>query len=332
MPKIRWGLLSTAHINRRVIPAIRASRRGELAAVASRDGDKALAYAAQWDIPRAFASYEAMLAAPEIDAVYISLPNHLHAEWTIKALQAGKHVLCEKPFATSVDEANSMIAASHSTGMVLAEAFMYRHHRQTHMVEEIVLSGRLGEVRLIHASFSFSIDEENRPGNVRLVPEFGGGSLWDAGIYPVSYVRRIYGVMPELVFGSQWLGETGVDEVFAGQMIFSLGRAAQISCSFHTPFQSLLEIHGTEARLELNRPFTRMEQRGTKMTLVGVDGRTEELRVPKQDLYLGEVEDMHAAILDGAPTLVTLDESRDHIRIAAALYKSAQLGEAVALR
>ena len=144
MNKIRWGLLSTAHINRRLIPAIRASERGELVAVASRSQDQADAYAAEWDIPQAFASYEAILASDAIDAVYISLPNHLHAEWTVKALHNGKHVLCEKPFALSLEGVDSMIAATEETGNVLAEAFMYRHHPQMKAVGEWVQAGRLG--------------------------------------------------------------------------------------------------------------------------------------------------------------------------------------------
>ncbi|NTV37777.1 MAG: Gfo/Idh/MocA family oxidoreductase [Anaerolineales bacterium] len=145
MNKVRWGILSTARINRRLIPAIRASRRGVVVAVASRDEARSKAYAAEWEIPQYFGSYEAMLDSGEIDAVYIGLPNHLHAEWTIKAMQAGLHVLCEKPFATSLQEVDAMIAASQQTGRVLAEAFMYIHHPQTKIVREWVRSGKLGE-------------------------------------------------------------------------------------------------------------------------------------------------------------------------------------------
>ncbi|RPJ44429.1 MAG: gfo/Idh/MocA family oxidoreductase, partial [Chloroflexi bacterium] len=168
MNAVRWGLLSTANINRRVIPAIRAENRSTLAAVASRDLGKGQAYAREWEIPRAFGSYEEMLGSDEIDAVYISLPNHLHCEWTVKALEAGKHVLVEKPFTITVKEADQMIAASRRTGRVLAEAFMYRHHPQTKLVGEWVRSGRLGEIRLLRAAFSFYMS--NRTGNVRLLP------------------------------------------------------------------------------------------------------------------------------------------------------------------
>jgi predicted dehydrogenase len=330
--KIRWGILSTAHVNRHLIPVIRASKRGEIVGVASRDGDKALAYSAQWDIPQAFSSYEAMLDSPDIDAVYISLPNHLHAEWSIRALQAGKHVLCEKPFAITVAEVDQMIAASHASGKVLQEAFMYRHHPQTRLVEEIIVSGRLGELKMVRSYFSYMMPEDRRPGNVRLLPEMGGGSLWDVGIYPISFCRRIFGDLPEIVYGSQWLGETGVDEVFAGQMAYPLGKIAQISCGFQVVQNVGLEVLGTEGRLELNRPYSQIEERGRIIRLVTADGRTEDLRPPKQELYLGQVENMHAAILDGEETLGTLEESRDHIRMATALYESAHTGEPVRIR
>lgn len=183
MKKIRWGLLSTANINRRLIPAIRMSARGELAAVASRSQASADAYAAEWEIPQAFGSYQAMLDSDAVDAVYIGLPNHLHAEWSIKAMQAGKHVLCEKPFVLTMDEMDEMMAVSQQTGMALAEAFMYRHHPQTKIVGEWVKEGRLGDIVLVRGHFSFMLEN---PENVRLVPEWGGGSLWDVGIYPMS--------------------------------------------------------------------------------------------------------------------------------------------------
>ena len=194
MPKkIRWGLLSTAKINRRLIPAIKSSGRSELSAVASRNASTAYDYAKLWGIPRTFDSYEAMLASPDIDAVYISLPNHLHAEWSIRALHAGKNVLCEKPFALSVAEVDRMIQASLSTGCVIAEAFMYRHHPQTKTVLEWVNSDRLGKIRDIFGVFSFK-----HPGgeDFRLNPTQGGGSLWDVGVYPVSFAQAVYGTAP----------------------------------------------------------------------------------------------------------------------------------------
>jgi D-xylose 1-dehydrogenase (NADP+, D-xylono-1,5-lactone-forming) len=319
MSQVRWGLVSTANINKRLIPAIRASRRGELTAVASRTAASAESYAQEWEIPRAFASYEAMLASDEVDAVYISLPNHLHAEWTIKALRAGKHVLCEKPFALSLNEVDGMIAAAQETGLVLAEAFMYRHHPQTKIVGEWVKDGRLGQITLVQAQFNFAVQN---PANVRLRPEWGGGCLWDVGVYPLSLAQYVMGGPPEWVVGSQRLGATGVDEFFAGQLHYGDGRIAQIASSFCTPFHTAAEIIGTEGRLSLNRPFVGMDD-GRKLTFHPAQGEAQEIPVPEKELYLGEVEDMHAAVLDGQPNYLSLAETRNHVKTLLALYASA---------
>lgn len=330
MSEVRWGLLSTANINRRLIPAIRASRRGELVAVASRRQETADAYAAEWEIPQAFPSYEAMLESDAVDAVYISLPNHLHAEWTICALQAGKHVLCEKPFALTLKEVDRMIATAAETGLVLAEAFMYRHHPQTKIAGEWVQSGRLGQVTLVRGAFNFTIHE--RADNVRLSPQMGGGSLWDVGVYPLSLAQFIMGGPPQWVFGDQWIGDTGVDELFVGQLHYGggeNGRMAQITSALRTPWYTSAEILGTGGRLTLNRPFVSLNDGTRKMVFYPADGEPEEISVPEKPLYLGEVEDMHAAILDGAANYLTLAETRDHVRTVLALCESARKGQVV---
>jgi predicted dehydrogenase len=333
MDTVRWGLLSTANINKVLIPPIRASKRGQLVAVASRSQATADAYAKKWEIPQAFGSYEAMLESDKIDAVYLSLPNHLHAEWSIRALQAGKHVLCEKPFAISLAEVDAMIAASRAAGRALAEAFMYRHHPQTKLAGEWVRSGRLGELCVVRGVFNFGLPEARRkPGalDVRLVPEFGGGCLWDIGVYPVSFAQFIMGRPPEAVAGFQWVGETGVDETFSAQMQYSGHRLAQASSAFRSPFHIHIEIIGTQGRLVLTKPFVGLDQ-GRKMTFFPASGEPEELKVPKKELYLGEVEDMHAAILDGAMPYISLEESRNHVRTILALYESARTGQVVHL-
>ena len=329
MKRVRWGLLSTARINRALIPAIRASKRGELVAVASRDLGKARAYADEWKIPRVFGSYEEMLQSGEVDALYIGLPNHLHAEWAVKALRAGKHVLCEKPFAVTVEEVDRMIAASRETGCVLAEAFMYRHHPQTKLVGEWVKSGRLGEISVVRGVLNFAMN--NREGNVRLVPEYGGGALWDVGVYPLSFAQYIMGEPPQWVSGSQLIGASGVDETFAGLLTYSGNRVAQISCSFRTPFHMSVEILGTLGRLYLTRPFTRLDGADREMIFYPADGKPQKIRVPKKETYAGEVEDMHAAILDGEPSYIRLEESRNHVRTAQALYAAANSGQTVKL-
>jgi xylose dehydrogenase (NAD/NADP) len=325
--KVRWGLLSTAHINRRLIPAIRASKRGELVAVASRSLSKAEKYAANWNIPVAFGSYQDMLDSGQIDIAYISLPNHLHAEWSIRALQAGVHVLCEKPFAITLDQVDQMIETSRQTGIVLAEAFMYRHHSQTKLVGEWVRSGRLGEISLVAGMFNY---KNKDPKDVRLTPEYGGGCLWDVGVYPLSFAQYVFGGPPDAVIGMQWTGDTGVDETFAGQLHYPGDRLAQIASSFRTEFQTQMEITGTEGRLNLSRPFTTMDE-GRHLIFFPNQGKAEELRVPKAELYAGEVEDMHSAVLDHTPNYLTLQETRDHIRTVLALYKSATTGQLVNL-
>ncbi len=187
---LNWGLLSTANINRALIPPLQVSKRNHLLAVGSRSQDSAEKYAKQWKIERAHGSYEAMLADPDIEVIYNSLPNHMHAEWTIKAVEAGKHVLCEKPIALSVEEVDAMQAAARKHGRVVAEAFMYRHHPQTLKVQQLVKSGSLGTLKLIRASFGFFLD---RAEDIRIQPEMGGGSIWDVGCYPISYARIVAG-------------------------------------------------------------------------------------------------------------------------------------------
>jgi len=334
MTKIRWGLLSTANINKALIPPIRASQRGELVAVASRSKRNARNYAKKWEIPKAFGSYQEMLDSGTVDAVYIGLPNHLHAEWSIKAMQAGVNVLCEKPFAPSLEEVDSMIATQEKTGMALAEAFMYRHHPQTKIVGEWVQSGKLGELTVVRGAFDFLMAKHQREPknlNVRLVPEWGGGCLWDVGVYPMSYTQFIMGGPPAWVFGHQWIGKFGVDEVFSAQMGFALEHGTaygQFSSSFRTPVHTFMEIIGTEGRIFIPRPFVNMDST-RELMFYSNGGHEEEIPVPERDLYLGEVEDMHAAILDGEPNYLRLEETRDHIKTVLALYDSAKSGKVV---
>jgi D-xylose 1-dehydrogenase (NADP+, D-xylono-1,5-lactone-forming) len=328
MKKVRWGLLSTARINRRLIPAIRASRRAELVAVASRAEAHAKAYAAEWEIPKYFGGYQAMLDSGEVDVVYISLPNHLHAEWSINALRAGVNVLCEKPFAITLDEVDAMIAASRESGKALAEAFMYRHHPQTVTLGEWVRSGRLGEIVMVRSNFTFKLHE---PGDVRLEPEMGGGALWDVGVYPVSFAQYVLGEAPQRVSGMQQLGETGVDETFVGNLEYASGALAQVACSFRTPYNLGAEVLGTQGRILIDRPFSGMDDGRQHLMYFDLDGNQQVVKVPSQELYLGEVEDMHDAILEGVPNYLTLEETRDHVRTVLALYEAARTGVPVVL-
>jgi predicted dehydrogenase len=337
MTDIRWGLLSTARINRKIIPALRESKRGCLIAAASRDPVKAQEYIQQWKIPLAFGSYQDMLSSGKVDAVYISLPNHLHAEWTIKALRRGIHVLCEKPFAISIEEVDRVIQASQEGGAIAAEAFMYRHHPQTKQVLDFIQSGNLGEVEVIRGIFSFLMGEKGRQSkslNVRMVPEYGGGSLWDVGIYPLSYAQLVLGGPPRWVFGSQVVGPTGVDEVFSGQMGFNRGGGsevlAQINGSFNSPYFTKMEVIGREGQLTITRPFNNINRKA-RLIYRNRKGISKTIRVPKKSLYLGEVEDLEAAILDGTDPLISLAETRNHILTALALRQSAREGQQIYL-
>ena len=325
--KVRWGLVSTARINRRTIPAIRMSERGELVAVGSRSIGKARGYAAEWEIPLAFGSYEEMFASGEVDAVYISVPNEMHAPMTIQALEAGLHVLCEKPFAVTLEDVDAMFAAAKKNNRVLAEAFMYRHHPQTKKIGELIQNGKLGEVRSLSASFSFPISTDIVDGqrNVRLEAGLGGGSLWDVGVYPVSLAQFVMGGPPVQVWGQQTT-EFGIDMSFAGQMAYGNGRTAHFTCTFDSAFQTRAEIRGTLGRLELTRPFTGTDEPDRSMKFFSKQGDPEEIEIENVDqyLYLGEVEDMHAAILDGKENYLAAEETRNHVKTALALYQSAK--------
>ena len=217
---LRWGILGTGRVTRWLIAALRASARNEVVGAASRTPARAQEFTREWALPRAFGSYEAMLDDPDIDVVYNALPNHLHAEWTIAAARRGKHVLCEKPLALTPGDVDRMADAARSAGVVVAEAFMYRHHPQTERVKDLVEGGAVGALRLVRGSFTFTL---TRTDDVRLDPAKGGGSLWDVGCYPVSYARLLAGAEPVDVFGWQALGPTGVDEAFAGQLRFAPG-------------------------------------------------------------------------------------------------------------
>lgn len=320
---LNWGILSTARINRALIPPLQVSKRNHLLAVASRSQETADKYAREKKIQRAYGSYEALLADPEIDVIYNPLPNHLHAEWTIKAVEAGKHVLCEKPLALSVDEVDTVKAASHKHGRVVAEAFMYRHHPLTLKVQEMVKDGSLGALKLVRGSFSFILSHE---GDVRLYPEMGGGSIWDVGCYPISYTRTILGEEPLEVFGWQVTGQTGIDDTFVGQMRFKEDVLAQFDSSFVIPFHAFMEIVGSEGTLSIPHPFKPGENETVYLTR---GEKTETIKVKGQELYIGEVEDMADAVLLGKDTRVSLDDSRANVAVISALLESAHTGRPI---
>ena len=320
-PALRWGLLGTAHINRRLIPAMRAARRSSVVAVASRTPERAAAYASEWQIPKALGSYEDLLRDPDVDAIYLPLPNSLHVEWTLRALDAGKHVLCEKPLALTPEDVDRVAAVARARERVAAEAFMYRHEPLTARVVELLREGAIGSLRTIESGFTY---EQRRPNDVRLVAELGGGSLWDVGCYPVSVVRLVAGAEPLHVFGSASRGPSGVDQNFAGLLRFPGDVTATIHSSFRTSHRMWLEIHGQEGVMHVPNPFRpgpREEivlQHGDRVRRVGVDGSPL--------LFVRQVEDFVGAVVDGRPPAVTLAESRGNAATLAALHASARNG------
>jgi predicted dehydrogenase len=312
---MRLGLLSTANINRLVLAGARASDEVEVVAVASRDGERAEAYAGEHGIERAYGSYEALLGDPEIDAVYISLPNSLHVEWSVRALEAGKHVLCEKPLARRPDEVERAFDAAEQAGRVLVEAFMYRHHPQTKRVAELVRDGAIGALRAVRAAFSFPLAD---PENVRMKPELDGGALMDVGCYCVSGARLLAGE-PERVHGEQCLGPTGVDTTFGGVLRFPGDVVAVFHCSMDLPSRQELEVLGTEGTLLVQAPW-RVDFGGDVL----LNG--EPVDVLEADSYQLELEDLAAAIRGEGEPLLGREDALGQARAIDRLYASAESG------
>ncbi|HWQ05290.1 MAG TPA: Gfo/Idh/MocA family oxidoreductase [Longilinea sp.] len=319
---LRWGFLGTARISRALIPPLRASKRNQLAAVASRSLEKAQEFSREWKVPIAYGSYEALLVDPDIDVIYISLPNHLHTEWVVKAAAAGKHVLCEKPLALSTAEVDSIIQAARTYQVHIAEAFMYRHHPQTLKVKELIDSGKIGELRYIQGSFSFPL---NRPDDYRWKPAEGGGSLWDIGCYPLSYSLLATNDIPVEVFGWQQKADSGVDLDFIGQLRFASGVFVQIHSSFALPNFTSMELRGSQGTLLIPAPFNPTD----RSQFVLHNEKDQIFHVKGGELYCGEVENMSEVILDHLDPRLPLENSWQIIRCLEALYQSAETGKPV---
>ena len=322
---LRWGLLSTARINKALIPPLLLSKRNKLVAVASRSQKKADAFAKEKKIKRAFGSYEAMLADPEIDVIYNPLPNHMHAEWTIRALEAGKHVLCEKPLALSLAEVDAISAAVQRSGKIAAEAFAYRSHPQTQQIKEFINSGKLGRVRLVHGSFSFALGD---PSDIRWDPKMGGGGLWDIGCYPISFARWVLGTEPLEVYGWQVTSPSGVDATFAGQLRFPGDIYFQLDSSFEIPSHQFVDIVGDEGTLSIPQPFNASLKRSLFLTR---GEKTTTIPVKGLDPYACQVEDFADSVLLGKPPVVSLADSRLNTATILALLESARTNKPVSM-
>jgi predicted dehydrogenase len=303
---IRWGILSTAHIGQKsVIPAMHAARNGTPAAVASRDLGKARAFAEANGIPRTFGSYEDLLADPAIDAVYNPLPNALHAEWTIKALEAGKPVLCEKPFTLTAAEARQVAEVSRAAGLPVAEAFMYRFHPQTERVQRMVADGAVGALHTIQASFTVTIPNPGH--NIRFQQATGGGSLYDLGCYPVSLMRLLAGEpVAAAAFGA--LNDQGVDLRAAGTLGFAGGVTGTFTCDMASFRAQDADIRGTDGRIRVRAPFSVPKDQPTVIEYWHGD-QFEEITIPAANHYALMLEDFADAVRTGRTPRFTTDDA-----------------------
>ncbi len=297
--RLRWGVLSTASIGRQhVMPAIRQSRNGTLAAIASRDRARASACAQQFGIPRAYGSYRELLEDPDVDAVYVPLPVSMHPEWCIRCAEAGKPALCEKPLAANATDARRMVDAFAARGLPFAEALMYRFHPLTERVQGMVAEGAVGEVRAIQATFCAKCPGED---NIRLHRETGGGALLDVGSYCVSLMRMLTGEEPERVGALARVGErSGVDEWLVGTLAFPSGALGSLTCSLRTEFGCCYDVYGTEGRIFVEKGVVPGADSAAVIRRWS-DYSCEETVVPPADHYLLMVEDFAEAVLSGRP-------------------------------
>ena len=313
---MRIGFLTTARINDAILDGARRGDVAEVVAVGSRDLGRAEAYARERGIERAHGSYEAVLADPDVDAVYVALPNALHVEWATRALEAGKHVLVEKPFSTRPEEVEATFDLAERAGLVLTEAFMYRHQPQAKRLKELVDEGAIGELRLVRAQFSFNL---TRPVDVRLDPDLGGGALLDVGAYCVNVSRLVAGE-PEVVHAEQVVGPAGVDVRFAGVMRFPGDVLGHFDCGFDLPRRHEVEVAGSEGMLRLSPAFG--DDRGVLELHRGDE--VEVVPLPETHRYQLEVENFAAAVRGDEPPLLGRADAVGQARALAALLAAAR--------
>jgi D-xylose 1-dehydrogenase (NADP+, D-xylono-1,5-lactone-forming) len=307
---VTWGLLSTASINDAILTGAAESSAVEVVAVASRDEERARVYAREHGLARSYGTYEGLLADPELDAVYVSLPNRLHVEWTLRALDAGKHVLVEKPFSRHPDQVEEAFDRAETAGLVLSEGFMWRHHPQTRRLTELIGSGAVGRVRVVRTAFGFDLAASRGPADTRFDPGLDGGALMDVGCY---------GGEPERARGEQALGPTGVDVVFTGALAFPDEVLGHFDCGFVFPRRAALEVVGDEASLFVPDPFTTGT---TGIELRRPDAQPEAIPVEPANAYRLELENVSAAIRGEAELLLGRDDALGQARTIEALYAS----------
>jgi predicted dehydrogenase len=329
MSKVKWGILSTANIGvKRVIPAIIAGQRGVVTAIASRNAERAASIAASFGITRSYGKYQSLLDDPEIDAIYNPLPNHLHVEWTVKALEAGKHVLCEKPIGLNATEAQAIVAARDQSGKRVIEAFMVRYHPQWHRVRTLVRAGRIGSVRAIQSAFVFTVLD---PNNVRNQADIGGGALYDVGCYPIVTARYVFGTEPSRAIALiDRDAVLGVDRVTSGLLDFPGGGQLVFSSALQlAPYQRVV-ILGSEGRIEVSVPFTPQKEYSCRLVIdtgKSLDGSSAVVEdfAPVDQFALQC--DLAAAVFRNETTQeFPIEDAIANMRVIDALYRSGNSG------
>jgi predicted dehydrogenase len=323
MSVVKWGIISTAHINRLFLEGARTADGVEIAAVASRDRARAEEYARQNDIAQAHGSYEELLQDPDVEAIYIPLPNSMHVEWSIRALQSGKHVLCEKPLSRRTQDVERAFDAAEQHQRLLMEAFMWRHNPQTRRLTELLAEGAVGRIRVIRAAFGFVAGD---PANVRLQTGLDGGALMDVGCYCVSATRLIAGE-PTRVSAEQSLGGDGVDVAFAATLRHPNDIISHFDCGLALDSRDLLEVVGDAGSLRLDDPW-HCRNPGIDLSR---DGDTERIEIDRANSYGLEAENFSAAIRGNGAPLLGRQDAIGQARTIEALYRAADSGETVAL-
>jgi D-xylose 1-dehydrogenase (NADP+, D-xylono-1,5-lactone-forming) len=329
---MRWGVISTGRIARAFLDALRPSETEQVIAVASRDPAKAAEIAREFGVAQAYGSYQALLADPDVQAVYIAVPNSLHIEWADAAAQASKQILCEKPLGVTREQSAAMFGAARQAGVWLMEAFMYRFHPRTLKIQELVASGAIGTPQLIRASFGFAVTD---PANVRLSAELAGGALMDVGCYCVNFSRMIVGRAPARVSATARWGSSGVDETLAATLDYEAGAIAQISCSLASSHHHLAQVIGSEGIIEVEEAFTPPPDRPARLRVRrGARFATvEEIEFPPVNQYRLEAEGFGRLVAaghagHGLPEM-PLVETLDNMATIEALLRSARAGHAV---
>ena len=329
MKKVRWGILSTAKIAQRsLIPAFGRAQNAVVAGIASSSG-KAADVAKAFNIAKSYTSYEEMLQDPEIDAVYIPLPNHLHKKWTMEAAKHGKHILCEKPASLNAEETKEMVEFCREKNVKFMEAFMYQFHPQHERVREIIKSGEIGEVKYMRASFSFFLAQHE--GNIKMDPNKGGGSVYDVGCYAIHAIRNILNAEPvEVQVHANIDADYQVDTSAFGYMQMDNGVRAHFDCSFDMVFRAEYEVIGTEGQIKVPRAFRPDNHGGEGLIIVQKEGVTREERITA-DIYRSEVEHISQVILEDGEPSYTGENAIQNMRVIEACYQSVKTGKMVKL-